>query len=60
MQLVLKNIYTEEIHFSSPFLYSIVAYQNVSKIVISTLTNHIVRITFLRYVILNIQVEIGL
>ena len=45
---------------SSPFLYCIVAYQNVSKRIISILTNHIIWITSLRCVIFNIQVEIGL
>ena len=49
--MVLKNIYTKKINLSSPFLYCIVAYQNVSKIIISILTNHIVWITSLPYAI---------
>ena len=58
IQFVLKNIYTKKIQFSSPFLYCIVAYQNVSKRIITILTNHIVWITSLRYVILYIKVKI--
>ena len=35
----------KKIHYRLPFLYCIVAYQNVSKRIISILTNHIVWIT---------------
>ena len=50
----------KKIHLSSAFLYCIIAYQNVSKRIISILTNHIIWITLLRYVIFNMQVEIDL
>ena len=53
------NSYTKTIHLSLPFLYCIIAYQNVSKRIISILANHIVWITLLHYILLNIQVEIG-
>ena len=46
--MVLKNIYAKKIHLSSLLLYCIVAHQNVSKRIISILTNHIVWITSLR------------
>ena len=40
IQLVLKSMYKKKIHLSWSIRYCIIAYQNVSKRIISILTNH--------------------